>query len=99
MPLMEMRLRENPDCFSVALLQLGTKYLFIQGVQLLSCVCAAMILRRHLMVWKVFAPKFLFEALGFTISSIFMVCGIALVLRVDCVVRDWFRRLLVQQSR
>ncbi|XP_077319272.1 GPI ethanolamine phosphate transferase 3, catalytic subunit isoform X1 [Lithobates pipiens] len=99
MPLMEMRLRENPDCFSVALLQLGTKYLFIQGVQLLSCVCAAMILRRHLMVWKVFAPKFLFEALGFTISSIFMLCGIALVLRVDCVVRDWFRRLLVQQSR
>lgn len=25
--------------------------------QLLACVCAAMILRRHLMVWKVFAPK------------------------------------------
>ncbi|KAM4050026.1 GPI ethanolamine phosphate transferase 3 isoform 2-T2 [Anomaloglossus baeobatrachus] len=56
-PMMEMTLREEPDRFSVALLQLGTKYLCIQGVQLLSCVCAAMILRRHLMVWKVFAPK------------------------------------------
>ncbi|KAM5192373.1 GPI ethanolamine phosphate transferase 3 [Mantella aurantiaca] len=99
MTLMEMRLRENPDCFSVALLQLGSKYLFIQGVQLLSCVCAAMILRRHLMVWKVFAPKFLFEALGFSISSVCMVCGLALVLRVDCVVSGWFRSLLVQQIR
>ncbi|KAG8430857.1 hypothetical protein GDO86_019850 [Hymenochirus boettgeri] len=48
-PLMEMRLRENPDKFYAALLQLSAKFLFIHGVQLLSCVCAAMILRRHLM--------------------------------------------------
>ncbi|KAG9488279.1 hypothetical protein GDO78_007859 [Eleutherodactylus coqui] len=99
MPMMEMRLREDPDRFSVALLQLGTKYLFIQGVQLLSCVCAAMILRRHLMVWKVFAPKFLFEGLGFVVSSLFLLLGIALVLRVDCAVSNWFKRLIVQQNR
>lgn len=81
---MEMRLRERPQQFSSALLQLATRYLFIQGAQvgrllllLLRCrgntqlttcvcvfhsqvlasVCAAAILRRHLMVWKVFAPK------------------------------------------
>ncbi|KAM3938716.1 GPI ethanolamine phosphate transferase 3 [Leptodactylus fuscus] len=99
MPMMEMRLREDPDRFSVALLQLGTKYLFIQGIQLLSCVCAAMILRRHLMVWKVFAPKFLFEGLGFVVSSLFLLLGIALVLRVDCAVSNWFRNLTVQQNR
>ncbi|KAM4808885.1 LOW QUALITY PROTEIN: GPI ethanolamine phosphate transferase 3 [Rhinophrynus dorsalis] len=98
-PMMEMRLRENPDLFSGALLQLGSKYLFIQGMQLLSCVCAAMILRRHLMVWKVFAPKFLFEALGFTVSSVFLLLGIALVLRVDCAVTSWFKNLILQQGR
>ncbi|KAG8599244.1 hypothetical protein GDO81_002961 [Engystomops pustulosus] len=98
-PMMEMRIREDPDRFSVALLQLGTKYLFIQGVQLLSCVCAAMILRRHLMVWKIFAPKFLFEALGFAVSSLFLLLGIALVLRVDCAVSNWFRNLTLQQNR
>ncbi|NP_001085798.1 phosphatidylinositol glycan anchor biosynthesis class O L homeolog [Xenopus laevis] len=98
-PLMEMRLRENPDKFSGALLQLGTKYLFIQGVQLLSCVCAAMILRRHLMVWKVFAPKFLFEAVGFTVSSVFLFLGIVLVLRVDNAVMSWFKSLILQQQR
>ncbi|XP_075696146.1 GPI ethanolamine phosphate transferase 3, catalytic subunit isoform X2 [Rhinoderma darwinii] len=99
MPMMEMRLREDPDRFSVALLQLGTKYLFIQGVQLLSCVCAAMILRRHLMVWKVFAPKFLFEGLGFAVSSLFLILGIALILRVDCAVSNWFKNLIIHQSR
>ncbi|KAM8960260.1 GPI ethanolamine phosphate transferase 3, catalytic subunit [Pelodytes ibericus] len=97
--MMEMRLRENPEKFSAALLQLGTKCLFIHAVQLLSCVCAAMILRRHLMVWKVFAPKFLFEALGFAVSSIFLLLGITLVLRVDCAVSNWFKSLILHHPR
>jgi hypothetical protein len=29
-------------------------------------------LRRHLMVWKIFAPRFIFEALGyFTVNCLF----------------------------
>ncbi|XP_043371195.1 GPI ethanolamine phosphate transferase 3 isoform X3 [Dermochelys coriacea] len=92
-PMMEMRLRESPERFSAALLQLGLKYLFVLGVQLLACVWAAMILKRHLMVWKVFAPKFLFEALGFMVSSICLLLGIFLVMRVDCTVGAWFERL------
>ncbi|XP_030423187.1 GPI ethanolamine phosphate transferase 3 isoform X1 [Gopherus evgoodei] len=92
-PIMEMRLRESPERFSAALLQLGLKYLFVLGVQLLACVLAAMVLRRHLMVWKVFAPKFLFEALGFMVSSICLLLGIFLVMRVDCAVSAWFEQL------
>ncbi|NXD73535.1 PIGO transferase, partial [Eolophus roseicapillus] len=91
--MMEMRLRESPEKFSTALLQLGLKYLFVLGAQLLACVCAAMILRRHLMVWKVFAPKFLFESLGFVVSSICLLLGISLVMRVDCAVSTWFSQL------
>ncbi|XP_032532243.1 GPI ethanolamine phosphate transferase 3 isoform X2 [Chiroxiphia lanceolata] len=91
--MMEMRLRESPEKFSAALLQLGLKYLFVLGTQLLACVCAAMILRRHLMVWKVFAPKFLFESLGFVVSSICLLLGISLVMRVDCAVSTWFSQL------
>ncbi|XP_069737019.1 GPI ethanolamine phosphate transferase 3 isoform X2 [Phaenicophaeus curvirostris] len=91
--MMEMRLRESPEKFSSALLQLGLKYLFVLGTQLLACVCAAMILRRHLMVWKVFAPKFLFESLGFMVSSVCLLLGISLVMRVDCAVSTWFSQL------
>ncbi|XP_067114301.1 GPI ethanolamine phosphate transferase 3 [Osmerus mordax] len=96
---MEMRLRENPQQFSCALLQLSTRYLFINGAQVLASVCAAAILRRHLMVWKVFAPKLMFEASGFLVSSVFVLIGVALVMRVDGAVGRWFKRLLPESSR
>uniref|UniRef100_A0A2K5PM57 GPI ethanolamine phosphate transferase 3, catalytic subunit n=1 Tax=Cebus imitator TaxID=2715852 RepID=A0A2K5PM57_CEBIM len=98
-PLMEMRLRDAPHHFYAALLQLGLKYLFILGVQILACALAASILRRHLMVWKVFAPKFIFEAVGFIVSSVGLLLGIALVMRVDGAVSSWFRQLFLAQQR
>ncbi|XP_053332259.1 GPI ethanolamine phosphate transferase 3 isoform X1 [Clarias gariepinus] len=96
---MEMRLRENPQQFSSALLQLATRYLFINGAQVLASVCAAAILRRHLMVWKVFAPKLMFEASGFILGSVFVLVGVALVIRVDVAVACLFQRLLPENSR
>ncbi|XP_040819158.1 GPI ethanolamine phosphate transferase 3 isoform X1 [Ochotona curzoniae] len=98
-PLMEMRLRDAPQHFNAALLQLGLKYLFVLGIQILACALAASILRRHLMVWKVFAPKFIFEALGFIVSSVGLLLGIALVMRVDGAVSSWFRQLVLSQQR
>ncbi|KAM4634228.1 GPI ethanolamine phosphate transferase 3 [Polymixia lowei] len=96
---MEMRLRESPQQFSAALLQLLTRYLFIHGAQVFASVCAAAILRRHLMVWKVFAPKLMFEASGFLVSSVFLLVGVSLVMRVDVAVSRWFKRLLPDASR
>ncbi|XP_005362115.1 GPI ethanolamine phosphate transferase 3 isoform X2 [Microtus ochrogaster] len=98
-PLMEMRLRDAPHHFNAALMQLGLKYLFVLGVQILACALAASILRRHLMVWKVFAPKFIFEATGFIVSSVGLLLGIALVMRVDGAMSSWFRRLVLAQQR
>ncbi|XP_039636687.1 GPI ethanolamine phosphate transferase 3 isoform X1 [Perca fluviatilis] len=96
---MEMRLRENPQQFSSALLQLSTRYLFLLGAQVFASVCAAAILRRHLMVWKVFAPKLMFEASGFLVSSVSLLIGVTLVLRVDVAVGRWFKRLVPDASR
>ncbi|XP_032069468.1 GPI ethanolamine phosphate transferase 3 [Thamnophis elegans] len=97
--MMEMRLREAPERFSAALLQLGLRYLLILGLQLLASVLAAMILRRHLMVWKVFAPKFLFEAVGFVVSCVFLLLGLGLVMRVDCAVSKWFKQVILAHPR
>nr|XP_025045285.1 GPI ethanolamine phosphate transferase 3 [Pelodiscus sinensis] len=61
-PMMEMRLRESPER-SPGLRRGGhgpqEASHGLEGVcpKLLACVGAAMVLRRHLMVWKVFAPK------------------------------------------
>ncbi|XP_016078474.1 PREDICTED: GPI ethanolamine phosphate transferase 3 isoform X3 [Miniopterus natalensis] len=98
-PLMEMRLRDAPHHFNVALLQLGLKYLFVLGIQILACALAASILRRHLMVWKVFAPKFIFEAVGFIVSSLGLFLGLTLVMRVDGAVSSWFQQLVLAQQR
>lgn len=98
-PLMEMRLQNAPHHFSVALLQLGLKYLFVLGIQILACALAASILRRHLMVWKVFAPKFIFEAVGFIVSSVGLFLGLSLVIRVDGAVSSWSRQLVLAQHR
>uniref|UniRef100_A0A8D3AZK8 GPI ethanolamine phosphate transferase 3, catalytic subunit n=2 Tax=Scophthalmus maximus TaxID=52904 RepID=A0A8D3AZK8_SCOMX len=96
---MEMRLRENPQLFSSALLQLSTRYLFIHGAQVFASVSAAAILRRHLMVWKVFAPKLMFEASGFLVSSVSLLIGVTLVLRVDVAVGRWFKRIIPDVAR
>nr|XP_061837060.1 GPI ethanolamine phosphate transferase 3 [Nerophis lumbriciformis] len=95
---MEMRLRERPQLFTSALLQLSTRYLFIQGTQVFASACGAAILRRHLMVWKVFAPKLMFEASGFLMSCVFLLLGVLLVLRVDVAVGRWFKRLITDTS-
>ncbi|KAG8131353.1 hypothetical protein E2320_017969, partial [Naja naja] len=97
-PMMEMRLREAPERFSAALLQLGLRYLLVLGLQLLASVLAAMILRRHLMVWKVFAPKFIFEAVGFVVSCVSLLLGLGLVMRVDCAVSKWFKQITQQRK-
>ncbi|XP_077593400.1 GPI ethanolamine phosphate transferase 3, catalytic subunit [Stigmatopora nigra] len=96
---MEMRLRENPQMFRRALLQLSTRYLFLQGAQVFSSACAAALLRRHLMVWGVFAPKLIFEASAFVASGLGLLLGVSLVLRVDVAVGRWFQRLLPDGSR
>ncbi|XP_066507650.1 GPI ethanolamine phosphate transferase 3 [Hoplias malabaricus] len=96
---MEMRLRESPQQFSSALLQLAARYLFVSGAQVLASVCAAAILRRHLMVWKVFAPKLMFEASGFLVASVFVLVGVTLVLRVDVAVARLFQKLLPGNTR
>ncbi|XP_051540084.1 GPI ethanolamine phosphate transferase 3-like [Myxocyprinus asiaticus] len=96
---MEMRLRENPQKFSSSLLQLAARYLFVNGAQVFASVCAAAILRRHLMVWKVFAPKLMFEASGFIVGSVFVMLGVTMVMRVDMAVGSMFKKLLPQNSR
>ncbi|KAL4609488.1 GPI ethanolamine phosphate transferase 3 [Arapaima gigas] len=96
---MEMRLRERPQKFSSALVQLAARCFFIKGAQVLASVLAAAILRRHLMVWKVFAPKLMFEASGFVVASVFTLIAFTLVMRVDFAVSGMFKKLIPEHSR
>eukprot|EP01134_Creolimax_fragrantissima_P000440 CFRG0440T1 len=50
------------DIMSNVTMTLHVSFLLNRGVLLLSAATAAALHRRHLMVWKIFAPRFLFEA-------------------------------------
>ena len=50
---------------------------------------AATIHRRHLMVWKIFAPRFIFEGVSFIVTSIVLISVFCFVLRVDSVLKHW----------
>jgi len=41
----------------------------------------------------------MFEASGFLMSSMFLLIGVTLVLRVDVAVGHWFKRLVPDASR
>lgn len=58
---------------------------------------AAAVLRRHLMVWKIFAPRFIFEAVGFGISTVAVVASYLLAVRVHNVLLHYYRGLQKQK--
>ncbi|KAL1243059.1 GPI ethanolamine phosphate transferase [Trichinella spiralis] len=58
-------------------------FLTVLGTKLFFCVLACALHRRHLMVWKIFAPKFIFESGLFFVTSVFMLIQFILVLRLQ----------------
>lgn len=52
-------------------------------VQVLATACAAAVHRRHLMVWKIFAPRFIFEAASFLVVSAVLLLVLLVVLWID----------------
>ncbi|GFY63625.1 GPI ethanolamine phosphate transferase 3 [Trichonephila inaurata madagascariensis] len=48
--------------------RLHMKYLLCFGIKLLGTVIASFVLRRHLMVWKIFSPKLIYEVIGVIVT-------------------------------
>lgn len=67
--------------------------LYFSLEQLLATCCSAALHRRHLMVWKIFAPRFVFEGVSFLLTTVVLVINFLAVLRVDQALRSWFKKL------
>uniref|UniRef100_A0A0N4VFJ6 GPI ethanolamine phosphate transferase 3 n=1 Tax=Enterobius vermicularis TaxID=51028 RepID=A0A0N4VFJ6_ENTVE len=65
---------ESDPFFSpYGLIRRSSLFLLLYGFQVL-CICvAAFVHRRHLMVWKIFAPKFVFESVSLLVVCITLV--------------------------
>jgi len=91
----EAALLDKPLDTISALVILIHQYILIKGVRLCFCMLAAAILRRHLMVWKIFAPKFIFEAVAFFVSLLGLLLAYLVFVRLFRVVQANFQKFKV----
>lgn len=69
----------------------STNALFVFQVTVVAAV--AFLHRRHLMVWKIFGPRFAFEGVSFIFSLPFILLGGICYLVVDEAVQKWIQQL------
>jgi len=89
----EVILLERPQEVSSRLFLLAVQYATLQALRLLATMLAAIVLRRHLMVWKIFAPRFVFEAVGFLVSLGAVLAGYSLASRALSRLTKFYRGL------
>ncbi|OUC46084.1 hypothetical protein D917_01681 [Trichinella nativa] len=73
---------QSRNC-SMRIFTCNVLFLTVLGTKLFFCVLACALHRRHLMVWKIFAPKFIFESGLFFVTSVFMLIQFILLLRLQ----------------
>jgi len=86
----EVILLENKEETRSQLFSLCVKYQFLQCLKLLSSMLAAAVLRRHLMIWKIFAPRFIFEGVGMGVSLVAVVVGYSTFARIHNYVSKFY---------
>ncbi|XP_077989411.1 GPI ethanolamine phosphate transferase 3, catalytic subunit-like [Glandiceps talaboti] len=90
----EFSLHENEGQLQVAMLRLILMYLAFSAVKVLGTMVSAAIHRRHLMVWAIFAPRFVFEGVQFLVVILFLFIDNLLILRLDSLLSKWFKSLV-----
>jgi len=88
----ESVLLDKPEDTKSALLILIAQYILLKGVRLCACMLAAAVLRRHLMVWKIFAPRFIFEGVGFFVTLASLLLAYLIFVRILNVVSSHYAK-------
>ncbi|ELT98736.1 hypothetical protein CAPTEDRAFT_223087 [Capitella teleta] len=94
----EFLLNEEPERLHRPLFRLFIGFLLFFAIKLLFCMACAALHRRHLMVWKIFAPRFIYEGLTFLVMSMLCVLVYCAVVRVDGALNKWTDRIRKSQS-
>ena len=69
------------------------RYCILQSLRVFATMLAAAIHRRHLMVWKIFAPRFIFEGIGCVVSFVFVTFGYMIFVRIQNSVSSYYQKL------
>ena len=79
----ELLLFEQDSVFHTAVFSVAGKYIMLHGIRTFGSMLAATIHCRHLMVWKIFAPKLIFEGLGLLVTLSSVLASFYMVFRID----------------
>ncbi|CAH1797316.1 unnamed protein product, partial [Owenia fusiformis] len=89
----EFTANEDTDALHVGAFKLVLGYSLFHGIKLLSTMCTAAVLRRHLMVWKIFAPRYVYEGASFLLISTLLIIMFGFIQRLDTKVTEWVETL------
>ncbi|KAH8407442.1 hypothetical protein KR222_001268 [Zaprionus bogoriensis] len=89
----ELALYEYEDVFIGTGFKLATQFLMLQGLKVFCAMLACTIHCRHLMVWKIFAPRFIYEALATFVGLPALILGYLLLLRINQAVDGLIKRI------
>ncbi|GLH12441.1 GPI ethanolamine phosphate transferase 3 [Gryllus bimaculatus] len=89
----EMLLFEKDGLFYRGMFTLCTKYILFHGMRMFACMFAATIHCRHLMVWKIFAPKLIFEGLGLFVTIPSVLVAYLITIRITSELENLLSRL------
>ncbi|XP_062129647.1 GPI ethanolamine phosphate transferase 3 [Drosophila sulfurigaster albostrigata] len=89
----ELTLYEYENVFLGAGFKLATQFFMLQGIKIFCAMLACTIHCRHLMVWKIFAPRFIYEALATFVGLPALIVGYLLLLRINRAVDGLIKRI------
>uniref|UniRef100_A0A6A7G4G5 GPI ethanolamine phosphate transferase 3-like n=2 Tax=Hirondellea gigas TaxID=1518452 RepID=A0A6A7G4G5_9CRUS len=85
----EFVLVDRPEVCVASITTTAVAYVALHATKvLLSCI-SSLLLRRHLMVWKIFAPHLVFEAVGLLVTVTSVTAGLMLTFRVLQALHAW----------
>ncbi|KAL7646356.1 UNVERIFIED_CONTAM: hypothetical protein RMT77_003266 [Armadillidium vulgare] len=89
----EYLLVERPKEAKETLTYMAIFYILLHSFKVFMSCIASFILRRHLMVWKIFAPHFIFEAVGLGVTLLAVLAGLLFTFRVLSALESWSKKL------
>uniref|UniRef100_A0A182PJZ5 Uncharacterized protein n=1 Tax=Anopheles epiroticus TaxID=199890 RepID=A0A182PJZ5_9DIPT len=78
----ELNLYENEKLFLGTVFKTACQLILLQSLRIFCAMFACTLHCRHLMVWKIFAPRFIYEGIASYIMFVGVVLGFLLLLRV-----------------
>ncbi|XP_052860167.1 GPI ethanolamine phosphate transferase 3 isoform X2 [Anopheles cruzii] len=78
----ELILYENEKLFFGIVFKTGCQLLLLQSLRIFCAMLACTLHCRHLMVWKIFAPRFIYEGIASYVAFVGINLGFLLLLRV-----------------